>query len=353
MSTTNSRLDLDKVQNIIFQDISKLLDSFGLEYTQDRDNIFMKCPIHEGSDNQNGLSISLDKQIWRCWTRGCQEHYKHDIFGFIKGVLQTDSFSEVLKYISKLYDLNGAKKNGSTIFIHDNVNCDSISVNESVFNTIVNTVRRNKTYSVGHNKTLQYDKLQIGTVPSAYFLARGYREETLRFFGVQDSTEKDGPLRYRAIIPIKFNNNYIGYIARATREWLQPKYIYSEGIRKTDYLYNYDNAINAVHKTNCLWVVEGQGDVWRLWECGVHNVVGLFGKDVSGEQRRLLLSSGATTLIILTDNDQAGRESKIKIKRDLGRLFKLIFPKMHTKDLGNMFVENVKQNILSDLKGYY
>lgn len=353
MSTINSQLDLNKVKDIIFQDIFKLLDSFNLQYTKDGDNIFMKCPIHEGSDNPNGLSISLDKQIWRCWTRSCHEDYKTDIFGFIKGLLHTDSFSEVLKHISKLYDLNGARKSGAITPVYDNVNCDSIDNNKDIFNTIVTTVRRNKAYTIGNNKTLQHAELKTGSTPSAYFISRGYREETLRFFGIQDSTEKDGPLKYRAIIPINFNNNYVGYIARATKEWLQPKYIFSEGIRKTDYLYNYDNAIESANQINCMWLVEGQGDVWRLWECGVKNVVGLFGKDISDEQRKLLLSSGVTTLVILTDNDPAGRESKIKIKRDLGRLFKLIFPKMYTKDLGDMFVENVKTNILKDLQRYY
>ena len=42
-------LDLNKVKEIIFEDIEKLLDSFDLEYEQVADNIFMKCPIHEGS----------------------------------------------------------------------------------------------------------------------------------------------------------------------------------------------------------------------------------------------------------------------------------------------------------------
>ena len=41
-------LDLNKVRDIIFQDIYKLLDGFDLEYTQDVTNIFVKCPIHEG-----------------------------------------------------------------------------------------------------------------------------------------------------------------------------------------------------------------------------------------------------------------------------------------------------------------
>ena len=102
-----------------------------------------------------------------------------------------------------------------------------------------------------------------------------------------------------------------------------------------------------------MFLVEGQGDVWKLYESGVYNAVGLFGKDVSSTQRTLLLKSGVTTLIILTDNDQAGRESKIKIKRELGRLFNLVFPKMHTKDLGDMSTEQIHDQILTDLKGCY
>ena len=93
---TKTMLDLNQVKQIIFDDICKLLDDLDLEYTQVADNIFMRCPIHEGSDNDQAVSISLTKNTWRCWTRGCHEHYNTDIFGFIKGVLDTDSFSEAL-----------------------------------------------------------------------------------------------------------------------------------------------------------------------------------------------------------------------------------------------------------------
>jgi len=347
MNTTNTRLDLSKVKDIIFSDIFILLDSFKLEYTQDKDNIFMRCPIHEGSDNPNGLSISLDKQMWKCWTRGCHEHYQSDIFGFIKGVLGTDSFSDVLKYISKLYNFEEAK-GGNNKLVDTNINSDDCD-----FSTIVRSVGKSKTKNrccnIGTNPTNITD---TGVV-SPYFISRGFREETLRFFGVQEWDRHSPTHKNRAIIPIWFNSILVGYIARATKEWLQPKYIFSEGIKKSEYLYNYDNAIKAAQDTHAMFLVEGQGDVWRLWECGVHNAVGLFGKDISGTQRSLLLKSGVTTLLILTDNDQAGRESKIKIKRDLGRLFKLVFPRMHTKDLGDMSNQDVKLNILKDLRGYY
>ena len=108
-------LDLNKVKEIIFDDIDVLLESFGLEYEQVADNIFMCCPIHEGSDNKQAVSISMTQQVWRCWTRGCQEEYNTDIFGFIRAVLEArdkpSTFSDMLRYVCKLYNVNNARTN--------------------------------------------------------------------------------------------------------------------------------------------------------------------------------------------------------------------------------------------------
>lgn len=343
-AVSKTTLDLNKVREIIFQDIYKLLDSFDLEYTQDADNIFMKCPIHEGSDNPQGLSISLDKQVWRCWTRGCHDHYSCNVWGFVKGMLETDSFSEALKYVCKVYDVNGASKN-------DESKSATNPSGPSDFSVLVRQIgkRKEKTEGFGELERIARPKTEAGVSP--YFISRGFSPEALKFFGVRDvPRETTGFLRHRSIIPIRdMDGDYVGYIGRATRSFVQPKYIFSKGIRKSDYLYNYHNAVGM----ESLFLVEGQGDVWKLWECGVKNAVGLFGKDISAQQRKLLLNSGATRLVVLTDNDQAGRESKIKIRRDLGRLFKLVFPKMHTKDLGSMLNETVEENILKDLRGYY
>jgi DNA primase len=337
--TSRKTLDLNKVRQIIFDDIDVLLDSFGLEYEQVADNIFMKCPIHEGSDNPQGLSISTTRQAWRCWTRGCHEHYNTDIFGFVKGVLDTDSFSEALSYICKLYDVDNAKTES---------NKPKTTKKSDVFGDLVKAVSNKKDVT-----SIQpvFEKVPTSK-GSPYFESRGFSAATLKHFGVRDCCDRSSPMRFRSIIPIHFCGSQVGYIARSTRDWLQPKYLFSNGIRKTDYLYNYDEAISSCQETKSLFLVEGQGDVWKLWECGVKNVVGLFGKDISSEQRKLLLKTGVTTLIVLTDNDQAGRESKIKIKRDMSRLFTLVFPKMSSKDLGNMNIDTIRDSILKNLRGY-
>ena len=348
-----STLDLNKVREIIFQDIFKLLDSFSLEYSVDGDNIFMRCPIHEGSDNPFGLSISIEKQMWKCWTRGCHDHYKSDIFGLVKGILGTDSFSVALKHICQVYNVNGASKN-------DNGTLDKPS-RHSKFGDLVRQINgspsKRPQQSTEQRTPIVDEEVRISrprtiNVPSPYFISRGFREETLKFFGVCDSADKRGFLRHRAIIPI-YNEagEYVSYIGRATRPFIQPKYVFSKGLRKSDYLYNYHNTRKLDSHCNSLFLVEGQGDVWKLWENGVSNAVGLFGKDISATQKRLLLTSGATNLIILTDNDQAGRESKIKIKREFKRYFNLVFPSMQSNDIGNL-IDSQVQTLLKDLRGF-
>jgi DNA primase len=93
--------------------------------------------------------------------------------------------------------------------------------------------------------------------------------------------------------------------------------------------------------------------VWRIHEAGVINAVSIFGKEISEVQKNKIITSGVTKLVILTDNDQAGRESKIKIQRMFNRLFTLKFPALSRKDVGDMSVLEIQNNILNDLKGLY
>jgi DNA primase len=339
---TKNKLNLNKVKDIIFEDIIPLLDSFELEYTQDGDNIFMKCPIHEESNNRNALSISSSKRTWRCWTRGCHEHYTTDIFGFVKGCLHTDKFSEALSHICKVYDLNSSKDNSLTVATNKDLH------QEDEFSKLVKIFKK---------QDVEYTEEFFDTptgVTSQYFQSRGFKKETLEHFEVQDCNDKYSHLSNRAIIPIHSSHGEkVAYIARATKDYILPKFLISRGFRKENYFYNYHRAVDKALLKRCLFIVEGQGDVWRMYEAGVENCVGLFGKEISNKQKDILLESGITTLIILTDNDQAGRESKIKIMRWFNRMFTLRFPNLHKKDVGDTSVEYIQKNILKDLKGMY
>jgi DNA primase len=331
------RVDLDVLKNAIFDDISTLLDSLELEYRQEQDNIFMCCPAHSGSDNPNGCSISIKHKRWHCWTHGCHEQYGRDILGFVKGAMQTENFADVLKHLSTIYAFNHTT---SKLALEVEPENDIIQLSK---------IFQKKLY-VSRSPSTQVVKT-CGRSP--YFESRGFSASTLKEFKVEDCEDSKSPMKFRAIIPIIENGVSIAFIARGTRPWVLPKYLFSDGFKKTEHLYNYTNGMEAGLKKNALFVVEGQGDVWKMYECGVKNCVGLFGKSVSDAQEDLLIKSGITNLIILTDNDSSGRESKVDIKRRLSRMFKLIFPKMYSKDLGSMFASQVHSKILSTLKGYY
>lgn len=339
MSATKQKLDLIKVRDIIFKDIFLLLNNLELDYQIKNNNIFMPCPIHHG-DNDNGVSISLSHKNWRCWTRSCHEDSSTNIFGFIQSIFtergQDASFSDVLRYVCKLYKIRDTEKKQ-----------EKVEDPYKDFGEIVEIFKDN--CPLGHI-TIE-DVNTCGNSP--YFESRGFYSDTLKHFGVEDCLDKRSVMKDRSIIPVHYKKDKVGFIARATKSWQSPKYLFSDGFKKANYLYNYDKALVRSLETACLFLVEGQGDVWRMYEAGVENCVGLFGKDISNKQKELLLKSGATKLVILTDNDQAGRESKIKIQRDLFRSFNLKFPRFTGKDIGDMSVESIQKNILSNLKGAY
>ena len=43
--------------------------------------MYSTCPVHEDSDNPRAFSFSIEKGIWKCWTRDCQSDHGNDMFG--------------------------------------------------------------------------------------------------------------------------------------------------------------------------------------------------------------------------------------------------------------------------------
>lgn len=339
MAISGDRVDLKRLKDEIFQDLPRLLDSLDVEYRSDEDNIFMCCPAHPGSDNPNGCSLSIKHRVWHCWTHNCHDHFGKDIFGFVKGAMQTEDFSAVLRHLKRLYSFS-KDTNTNSKRAEDEIECDI---------TKVSNIFKKRTQLTVHS--IDNDIPTCGR--SKYFESRGFLPSTLKHFGVEDCEDFKSPMKNRAIIPIYQHGVLVGFIARSTRQHITPKYLFSQSFKKTDYLYNYDEAIAVGTVKNALFVLEGQGDVWRMYENGVKNCVGIFGKSISDQQERLLLQSGITNLIILTDSDSSGQECKVEIKRKLGRMFKLFFPKVSGKDVGTMFPEQIQSKILSGMKGFY
>ena len=323
----------------VFTKLDMTIEDFG-------DNIYSICPVHASSDNPRAFSFSKQKGIWKCWTRECQNHYRNDILGLIHGVLShrhgSDvDFGVVLKWINKEFNI-GTRINQSAT--------KELPTESDDFNSIVQYLKQDIEYPINKNIVLD-TKL---TIPSSYFQNRGFNKETLTYFGVGDCLDKNSKLYDRSVIPIHDDSGSqtIAYIGRSTKEYKLPKFlIYPKGFDKRFIFYNLHRALPYIQQTSTLFIVEGQGDVWRLYESGIQNVIGIFGRTLTREQQYKLQTLPVTHIIILTDNDQAGRESKIQLQRQLGRFYRLSFPYLQHKDVGDMTAKQIQDNILSQIRG--
>jgi 5S rRNA maturation endonuclease (ribonuclease M5) len=342
-------MDLNQIKNELKKNYELVFQKLGIEYDVMGDNLYSTCPIHGNSDNPRAFSYSIQRGYWKCWTRGCQDDHKSDIFGLIGGVLSQQNgsevaFRDVLKWSCDLLQINGSiKKSKNTIHLAPDPYEDLINVIN-----IFKVNNRNEKEKLLH---LDKDKWKH----SSYFLSRGFAQQTLTHFDVCENIDiqamKD---RAVAIIHSDDGSSVVGLIGRSVKEYKIPKYlIFPKGFDKKFYLYNYHRAIERAKQTSTLFIVEGQCDVWRLYEAGVYNAVGIFGKDISKEQETKIHQMPVTNLIVLTDNDQAGREAKTQIKRQFNRSHNIYFPKFDAKDIGDMSIKDIQDKVLIDLKGLY
>ena len=220
MTKTKQNLDLNKVKDLIVDNIEVLLEDLDIDYEFMSDNVFMRCPIH-GGDKDKGLSISLKQKNWRCWTRSCHEDFGTDIFGFIRGVREDSTFSDTLRYVCQLYNIGNEYQSTST----------KPKNKKSEFDEIVNIFSKKR-------KTVQSEYVRdVETLNNSfYFEKRGFLPDTLAHFEVQDCIDKNSKMWNRAIIPVTFEKKEIAYIARAVKNFIQPKYLFSTGFKKTEYL---------------------------------------------------------------------------------------------------------------------
>ena len=339
-------MDLQKIKNSLNSRAEEVFSRLGMKTEVLGDNVYCHCPVHDGSDNPRAFSFSKDKGIWKCWTRDCQQQYRNDIFGVIRGSLSKEEgvdvgFSEALKWSCNFLDIRGNRQAEKT----------SEPIKEDSFARLVNTINSHTKLDENYPLITLDDCIKI---PSEYFISRGFKPETLEHFKVGDCYDKQSKLHDRSIIPI-YNDDgsgIIACIARSMKAYKTPKFLLSpKGFDKRYFLYNYHRAIEHVKQTSSLFLVEGQSDVWRLYEAGIKQSMSIFGRTLSKEQELKLYRMPLTHIVILMDSDQAGREAKVQMQRQLGRMYKLSFPKIPTKDVGEMRVDQIRNIILPQVKG--
>jgi 5S rRNA maturation endonuclease (ribonuclease M5) len=311
----------EKVRNkpsILF---NKILPN--LDVSDFSSKIYTSCPIH-GGDNPHGCAIFLDSKpvvTWRCFTNHCEEQGKN-IFNLVSQILKI-GYYQAVEYVEELY------RDENVIILPRQI-------------TTEKDVRVPKCY-----------------YPSSYFIQRGFSPYTLRRFKVGFCYDKSSPFYGRHIAPLIHKQKCYGIAGRTCWDecskcgsyhnpeydcptYFIPKWKFSKGCSTNSLFYNF-SAKNHVKKKSEVILVEGQSDVWRLYEAGYYNVFGLMGGYITEERMNVLKRLGVKRVLLLMDNDEAGRKHEESIDNFLSNFdFQVDSQCVSGKDISDCSIKYLK-----------
>lgn len=355
--------------------IEDLLDALHIEYRHaNRNMITMSCPIHNG-DNKSALNIYHEgdsyRGNWKCRTHGCEKVFKGSIIGFIRGVISTKKYS---------WSNNGDKVcsfNEAMEFAKNFLGDISVNITEANKDHEKNTFARIvQNFSNGASGTEKDDKPKLTRsvvrsvlkIPAEYYIHRGYSSEILDKYDIGLCDRPNKEMTNRIVAPIYDDKReyVVGCTGRSVFEKCQScnhyhdntedcpneyslykfsKWKHSSGFKSQNHLYNIWFAKQHIQQSTTAIIVESPGNVWRLEEAGIHNSVAIFGSSMSDRQKIILDASGAMTIVVLTDNDEAGDKAAEQIISKCQNTYKIIRPKIIRSDIGEMTIEEINQYI--------
>lgn len=282
------------------------------------------CPFHD--DHNPSMSISPDKQIYKCFVCGAGGN----VFSFVRD-FEKISFNEA---VERLAAQAGVQLDAS--FSQNKVQIDPKI--QGYYDTLDEYLRfvRYSLASVDGQEARQYlenrglsqeqiQKFEIGFNPADHkandFLeAKGFDIEKrsqsnlvrVNEFGVKDVFEN------RITFPIhSANGQVIGFSARTMDPSHPSKYINTaetEIYQKGKCLYNLHRAKQSIKSQQFVILVEGVMDVIAYDKAGYENVVASLGTALTIDQIRLLKNS-SSNIYLSFDSDNAGQMASQKIGR--------------------------------------
>jgi DNA primase len=86
---------------------------------------------------------------------------------------------------------------------------------------------------------------------------------------------------------------------------------------KSNFLFGLYENKNSIIESNTVYIVEGQFDVIKAWECGLRNVVALSTSSMTAAQFALI-TRYTNNLVLLLDNDESGEKGRFLIQKKFG-----------------------------------
>jgi 5S rRNA maturation endonuclease (ribonuclease M5) len=311
------------------------------------------CPVHEGADNPTAFVLTTDG--WFCNTRMCHTTYGGRLEGLV--VALADRYGRE--------DLRDGYQTGMPPFRDSRAwlkrNAGRL---REVFQDLPTAKEGGRTRSGGGNHTFscsRTDVLASLTIPSWYFLQRGFAADTLRRYDIgQARSGSQSVFRWltnRAVVPLYDlggSGRCVGYAARAISDWEKVRWRFCTGFPNGQRLFNYQAAREANREAGQVILVEGVGDALRCVEAGFPQVVAALGNKLYDEQVERLAQMRLNDVVVVRDNDDAGEEFVRQVRDRLSALscaVSVVQPPSQVKDIGAMRTAEAREFLAATVGG--
>ena len=372
-SNKNQQQKLKILCDTLCDNIEDVFDYFELDYKNNGRFYTMCCPIH-GGDNPSAINIYPEGESyrgnWKCRTHNCEHVFQGSVIGFIRGLLsskkhgwckegdQTCTFPETLKFCEQFTNTS-----------IDNIKINKTQQSKHKFNTAMRSIHKKKT---SDKPIVTRDVVRSSlSIPAEYYINRDYKKETMDKYDVGLCSNPQREMYNRVVVPI-YDMNYetmVGCTGRSIFEkcdkcggyhegscppveqlYKYSKWKHNSGFKTQEYLYNFWFAKEHIKKNMSAILVESPGNVWKLEENGIHNSVGVFGTNLSNQQKLLLDSSGAMSIFTIMDNDEAGQKAADNISKICNRTYNVYNIKITSNDIADMTSDQIDTEIKNFIK---
>jgi 5S rRNA maturation endonuclease (ribonuclease M5) len=334
----------------------------------------MSCPIH-GGDNPSALNLyhgvdgNYDYSVgnWVCRTHHCEKIFQPSIIGFMRGILSVSKMNWQ-KAGDEMYPFSKTVELALKILKKDfkDINVSNINKEKNNFSRHIHTI---STPDIKHAPSITRVTIRNTlNIPSQYYLDRGFSSKILDKYDVGLCSNPKKEMFNRVVVPI-YNQDYTNMVGCTGRSiynkcdkcgyfhnpksdcvtgkyaWKYSKWKHNKDFKSKDHLYNLWFAKKHIIESGVAIIVESPGNVWKLEQAGIHNSVAIFGTSMSDRQKMLLDCSGAMSIIIALDPDEAGLEGGKKITEKCSRTYNTKTIDCLETDIGEMKVKDI-QNII-------
>ena len=300
-------------------DLRSILRSCNIEIISQTGTDFLcLCPFHHNTDSP-AFAVSYSKGLYVCYNQSCNA--AGTVLDLVKKLTQRNDF-EAMRFISS-NKLSEAE------------------LLEEELKDLLDDKPEFVEYSQAEIDTLHNNLMQYMTDGKQYFISRQINEEAMEHFKLGYSYKQE-----MVTVPLYSPDGIpVGIIGRSIKD---KRFKNSFNLPRNKTMFNIHK---AKREGGTIIVVESSFDAIRLWQAGFPNAVATLGGSISDSNIHLL-NKYSSTVILMTDNDKAGRilgstiAGKLRNKNILWAKYdnNIIYPHS-AKDVGDMTDDEIKQCI--------